>query len=328
MPGILVDRVRLGISACVYSCPVRYNGRAFDALSTMGRERSDYSFTPICPECLAGLGVPREPIHLTGPGQCVLAGEAAVRDRHGRDVSSAIVEGSLAAMQALERARVQAVIVKESSPTCGLVKAQVGRRRRAETGAGVFGAMLLERGWFLIPDDALASPVKWWDWRRRMHAWLWLGQRPLDTSAQIYGTWHVLKFLVQEIDRPLAEQIGRDLAALPKRPQAQSAEQFRATVLDALRRPSTLARIRQSMWKTYVHAKKHGRLSGVELHDLTVSSPEVIANSTTIARELALMERVSFENDLLFGTTPVLARDSRRVRLRDSEIADRTEAVR
>ena len=321
MPGVLTDKVRLGISACVYNCPVRYNGKALDGMVHLGRERNDYAFTPVCPECLAGLGVPREPIHLTGPGQAVLCGEAQVRNRHGRDVSQQLLEGARDAMAALERAQVQAVIVKESSPSCGVTKAQIGRRRRAETGAGVFGAMLLERGWFLIPDEALASPVKWWDWRRRMHAWLWLKDRPISSAKDLYDTWHVLKFVMQEIDRPLAEKIGHDLAALPKHPPAEKLEEFRLAMLDTLRRPSTLPRIRQAMWKTYAHAKKKGQLDGIDVHDLSVDSPEAIANSTKIAAELALMERVSFENDLLFATTPVLARDARRVRNRDAELA-------
>lgn len=308
----------MGISACVFRCPVRYNGRAFDALAGIGRERGDYVFTPVCPECLAGLGVPRGPIHLTGPGAAVLAGEAKVRDRHGHDVSEDVVAGARSAMAALERARVQAVIVKEASPSCGLTKAQVGRRRQAETGAGVFGALLLRRGWFLIPDEALSSPVKWWDWRRRMHAWLWLKDRRLDSARDVYEMWHVLKFVVQELDRPLADRIGHELANLPRRPAAERIEAVRSEILEALRRPSTLPRIRQAMWKTYVHAMKRGLLDGVDLHDLTVASPEVLASSTTIARELALMERVSFENDLLFATTPVLARDARRVRQRDN----------
>lgn len=318
MPGLVTSKVRLGISACVFRCPVRYNGKSFDGLAGLGRERGDYVFTPVCPECLAGLGVPRDPIHLTGPGADVLAGEAKVRDRHGHDVSERAIAGARAAMEALERAQVQAVIVKESSPSCGLTKAQIGRKRKAETGAGVFGAMLLESGWFLIPDEALASPVKWWDWRRRMHAWLWFKDRPISSARELYDAWHILKFVVQEIDRPFADQIGRELAALPKRPPADQLESIRSEILDALRRPSTPARIRQAMWKTYVHAKKKGQLDGVDLHELSVTSPEVIANSTTIARELALMERVSFENDLLFGTTPVLARDARRVRQRDA----------
>jgi uncharacterized protein YbbK (DUF523 family) len=317
MPGILSERMRLGVSACVYDCPVRYNGRSFDAVSVLGRERSDYVFTPVCPECLAGLGVPRDPIHLTGPGAEVLAGRASVKDRRGHDVTERVILGARAAMDALERAEVQAVIVKESSPSCGLMKAQIGRHRRAETGAGVFGAQLLASGWFLIPDEALASPLRWWDARRRLHAWLWLKDRPMDSSKAAYEAWHVLKFLVQELDRPLADDIGRRLAALPKRPPRASLEDLRTCVLDALRTPSTTPRIRQAMWKTYVHHRKHGRLDGVELHELDPASPEVIANTTRIVHDLTAMERVSFENDLLFGTSPVLSRDARRVRMRD-----------
>ncbi len=316
---LLTNKVRLGISACVYNCPVRYNGRAFDAVTHLGRERSDYVFTPVCPECLAGLGVPRAAIHLTGPGADVLAGDAGVRDRRGHDVTEQVIAGAQAAIDALQRAHVQAVIVREASPTCGLTKARVGKRRTAETGAGVFGEMLLQSGWFLIPDEALASPVKWWDWRRRMHAWLWLKDRDLASARDLYDAWHVLKFVVQEIDRPLADSVGRRLAALPKHPAADDLEAIRADILDALRCPSTLPRIRQAMWKTYVHAKKKGQLDGVDLHDLRVTSPEVVANSSTIAAELALLERVSFENDLLFATTPVLSRDRRRVRARDED---------
>ena len=58
MAEIISKRLKVGISACAFGCPVRYNGRALDALSLLGRERSDFSVTPVCPECLAGLGVP------------------------------------------------------------------------------------------------------------------------------------------------------------------------------------------------------------------------------------------------------------------------------
>lgn len=320
MPEVLTGRISLGISACLDRCPVRYNGRAFDALAPLGREAHDYVLTPVCPECLAGFGVPRDPVHLTGSGEEVIAGAAQVRTRRGRDVTGQLVEGARTAMAVLERAGVQAVVVKESSPSCGLTKAQVGKRRQAELGCGVFGAMLIGSGFFLIPDDALASPVKWWDWRRRLHAWLWLRSRPVCSVHDLYEAWHVLKFVVQEIDRPFADDMGRQLAALPKRPPTSDFEELRGQMLEVLRRPSTPSRIRQSMWKTYVHAVKQGQLDGVDLHDLSVASPEVIANSTRIARDLTLMERISFENDLLFGTSPVLARDARRVRRRDAEL--------
>jgi len=140
-------------------------------------------------------------------------------------------------------------------------------------------------------------------------------------ARDLYGAWDGLKFVVQETDRPRADALGAELAALPRHAGQERLEELRDEILGSLEKPSTKQRIRGAMWKTYVHAKNKGRLDGVDLHDLSVDSPEVVANSTKIAAELALMERVSFENDLLFATTPVLARDARRVRNRDAELA-------
>lgn len=326
MSEIITERVAVGISACVFACPVRYNGRAFDALSVMGREKGDFTWTPVCPECLAGLGVPRMPVHLTGTGQEVLAGQARVRDRRGHDRTDEVVAGCEAAMATLERAGVEAFVAKEASPTCGLFKARVGKRRtESSAGSGVFGAMLLERGWFLIPDEGLANPLMWWDWRRRLHAWLWLKRRSIERSVDLYDAWHTVKFVVQEVDRPRADAIGNRLAALPKNPPAEELEALRREILDALRTPSTRARIRQALWKAYVHARSSGRLDGVDLHDLTIDSPEVRSNVDRLVSELVGLERVSFENDLLFGTSPVLRRDASRVRAVESARAAATE---
>ncbi|MDH4140602.1 MAG: DUF523 domain-containing protein [Coriobacteriia bacterium] len=323
MAEVITARVPIGISACVFRCPVRYNGKAFDALATIGRERQDFSFTPVCPECMAGLGVPRMPIHLSGPGQEVLAGKARVKDRRGHDVTDALVAGSRACLNALERAQVRAMVVKEASPSCGVYKARVGKRRAEQVeGSGVFGAMLLDTGWFLIPDDALANPLLWWDWRRRLHAWLWLSDRQISGASDLYEAWHVVKFIIQETDRPFADHVGRELAALPKGAPQALLDAMREDILHALRKPSNRKRIRQAAWKTYVHAKKKGTLDGVDLHDLTVNSPEVRENLTQVVKELTTLERISFENDLLFGTSPVLRRDGRRVAAHEREKGD------
>lgn len=326
MSRIITDKLPVGISACAFRCPVRYNGRAQDALSVMGRERADFAFTPVCPECAAGLGVPRNPIHLTGTGAQVLAGTAAVKDRRGNDVTERVIAGCEESLAQLRRAGVVAFIGKESSPTCGIAKARVGKKRTGMLGAGVFGAMLAQHDdLFLIPDDGLANPLMWWDWRRRLHAWVWLRRRPIERSRDLYDAWHVIKFVVQETDRPFADSMGRELAALPKGAPAEQLEELRARMLDALRKPSTRPRIRSAMWKTYVHAAKKGRLEGVDLHDLTVDSPEVRLNSDELARTLIGLERISFENDLLFGTSPVIRRDNRRVRALSAETPARSD---
>jgi len=316
---IITDRVSVGISACLFDCPVRYNGRAFDALEILGRERQDFSWTPVCPECLAGLGVPRMPIHLTGTGQQVVAGSERVLDRHGRDRTADVIAGCESALEALERAGVEAMIVKESSPSCGVYKARVGKRRTESIeGSGVFGAMLLERDWFLIPDTGLANPLVWWDWRRRLHAWLWVKRKDIASSRDLFDAWHVVKFVVQETNRPRADQIGRSLAALPKNPSTADTAALRAEMLDALRAPSTRTRIKGALMKAYAHARTSGQLTGVDLHG--VSEAALASEHTVhgIAEELTRLERVSFENDMLLGPSPVLRRDRRRVEARQN----------
>ncbi len=318
MAQLITRKVAVGISACAFDCPVRYNGHGTDALAIMGRERSDFEFTPVCPECLAGLGVPRVPIHLTGTGAEVLAGNASVRDRRGRDATENLTAGCRDALAALDRAGVVAFIAREASPTCGLTKARVGRRRSEQRGAGVFGEMLLQRDLFLIPDDGMANALAWWDWRRRLHAWLWLRERPIARASDLYAAWHVVKFIVQETDRPFADGMGRRLAALPRGASGADLELLRQEALSALKKPSTKPRIRSAMWKTYAHARKKGQLEGVDLHDLNADSPQVRLNVDQLAAELTRMERISFENDLLFGTSPVIARDRRRIAVADT----------
>ena len=106
--------------------------------------------------------------------------------------------------------------------------------------------------------------------------------------------------------------------ALPKNPSTDVLEGARSRILDALRTPSTRPRIRSALFKTYANARKNGKLDGIDLQDLSVASPEVTANLNKIVKDLTTMERILFENDLLFGTSPVIARDARRVRTRDA----------
>jgi hypothetical protein len=234
-----------------------------------------------------------------------------------------VIEGAQAAMAALERAGVEAFVAKEASPTCGLYKARVGKRRTETSGgSGVFGAMLLDRGWFLIPDTAFANSLLWWDWRRRLHAWLWLKRQPLERSRDLYDAWHPVKFVVQETNRPFADDIGRRLAALPKGAPVAELELLRTEMLDALRAPSTRARIRGALRKAYDHARKQGQLAGVELHDLSMESPEAKTNVDELVHQLTAVERISFENDLLFGTSPVIRRDRKRVKARAQQASE------
>lgn len=311
-PILLDKKPVLGISACCMGCPVRYNGKGFDLLKNLGREKGDFTYCPVCPETLAGLGVMRDPIHLTGEnGAAVLHGEGKVVSRGGRDVTDLVLQGAQAAMQTLERAGARAFIYMDGSPTCGVYRTTLKSQKRGKP-PGIFGAMLDEAGFFLIPALDLQSPLRWWDWRRRLLAFQYLTDVPLKTRGDLYAVWHRLKFLTQELDEPFARALGHELAGIAKYPGDDYLAQFRREVGDRLRKPSNSARMTQSLWKNYVYYR---RQSGKTVPE--VQSPEVARNITTIAKELVRMERAAAESGILFGTAPVIYSGGRKKRQAD-----------
>ena len=261
----------------------------------MGREKNDFTFFPVCPECQAGLGVTRDPVHLIGGnGEQVWNGEAEVKNRSGKLVTKEIKQGCLECLEVLKRSGVTTFIYMDGSPSCGVYRTTLKNTKRGNP-PGVFGSLLLDEGFFLIPSSDLQSPLKWWDWRRWLLAFHWFANHPLSSMQELYETWYVLQFLCQELDNTWAREMGRTPASLSKNDFAQFEPTFRSQVLDLLRRPSTTA-------------KKKGKK--VE----EINSPEFKRNVTTIAKELIKMERTALEDDFLFGASPVIYRGQSRMR--------------
>jgi uncharacterized protein YbbK (DUF523 family) len=308
---VISNRVAIGISACCMGCPVRYNGKGLDTLAAMGRERSDFQWCPVCPECMAGLGVPRDPIHLTGgDGAKVWTGEAAVKNRHGRLVTEDVKFGALSCLETLKRAGITAFVYMDGSPSCGVYRTTLKATKRG-TPPGIFGSLLLSQGFFLIPAADMQSPLKWWDWRRRLLAFYWLTNLDINSKAELYDAWSKLKFLFQELDTPWARAKGHELASLDGAPEAAYIQAFKTEALELLRKPSTVKRITNSLWKNYAHYRK---TMGKTVEG--INSPDFQRNITTIAKELTTMERKAVEDEVLFGTTPVLYREKRRMAAR------------
>jgi uncharacterized protein YbbK (DUF523 family) len=319
-PVIIQDKPIIGISACCMGCPVRYNGRSLDYLKQIGREKGDFFWSPVCPECAAGLGVMRDPIHIEGPnGAAVWQGEARIRSRGGRDVTQAMLAGARESLASLERAGTRAFVYMDGSPSCGVYRTTLRKQNRGKP-PGVFGALLDQAGFFLIPALDLQSPIKWWDWRRRLLAFLWLDQVPIETRADLYDVWYRLKFLAQELDNPWARQLGQKLAGLKGPLDPTFALDFRREVGDVLRRPSTLPRITGSLWKNYSH---HRKVTGEAID--AISQPTTLRNVTTLARELILMEREAAVAGILFGTSPVMYAGRLPSRRRSAATADNQE---
>jgi uncharacterized protein YbbK (DUF523 family) len=306
MDFLLKKKICLGISACNFGAKFRYNRAGWDRVEGLGRERDEYSWAPVCPEVLAGLGVPRPPVKLSGgSGDDLWAGSAKMKNRLGRDVSEQVKTASMACMDALHRSGVDAFLFMEGSPTCGVYRTTLKDKRLGKP-PGAFGSLLLKERIFLIPVLDLESPWKWWDHTRRLHAFVWLKKLEIVCKKDIFEAWHALKFIAQEIDRPLSDEIGRSLAALTGKLGSSDMESWRDLTLDLLRRPSTLKRIQSVMSKHYAHYRKVFGLKVAE-----AQAPSGMLGKAAFVAELIKMERKAAEQGYLFAGRPVLYKPGR-----------------
>jgi uncharacterized protein YbbK (DUF523 family) len=303
MAQVLQEKIKVGISACNFGARVRWNRKGWDRIAPLEREKDNFIWTPICPEVNSGLGVTRAPIRLTGGnGDKLWTGETGVKNRNGEDVTDQVKQGLSESLAILRRADIEAFVFMEGSPTCGVYRTTLKNKRLGKP-PGAFGSLLLREDYFLIPADDLDSPVKWWDWRRRLHAFAWLKRQNLSSKKQLYDIWHLLKFMSQEVSRQEADEIGQRLAAMPRRFSTEFAEQWRSDVLGLLRRPSTFKRICSVMLKHYAHYRKHFGQSGQD-----VRVPQSTDAKRAFVGELHEMEKKAFIDGFDFGGAPVIFR--------------------
>ena len=111
--------MRLCVSRCLLGEPCRYDGRSKPL--PPGVLPADATVIPVCPELVAGLGCPREPIELVGTVPEEPPRVLGVTSR--RDVTAALrrASESLADDLAADAAGPpDAFVLKERSPSCGL----------------------------------------------------------------------------------------------------------------------------------------------------------------------------------------------------------------
>ena len=140
-------RPRVGISRCLLGDEVRYDGghkRDGLLLSSLG---SLVQWVPVCPEVEAGMGTPREPIHLVASEHGVPAGNARARllgVHTGRDWTHTMSAFVTARVRELAEQQLDGYVCKADSPSCGLEQVRVhGGAETARSGRGLFAQALV-----------------------------------------------------------------------------------------------------------------------------------------------------------------------------------------
>ena len=137
----------IGVSACLAGKNCRYDGSSKPNEQVMELIQKGEAFA-FCPECLAGLKIPRSPSEITGgEGADVLQGRAGVVSKDGGDRTK---EFLLAAQKTLELCRkkgIDEVWFKSKSPSCGVKKIYDGTfTGELRDGMGVTAAYLQQNG--------------------------------------------------------------------------------------------------------------------------------------------------------------------------------------
>lgn len=138
------DKPRVGVSACIIGELVRYTGTHAQDEMLMRDLAPHVDLIPMCPEVEAGLGAPRESLHLEGAP----AAPRLVARGSGLDQTPRLRAWSRARARAIDDLRLDGFVLKKGSPSCGMERVRVYRKpdtRPTYDGIGVFARELMAR---------------------------------------------------------------------------------------------------------------------------------------------------------------------------------------
>ena len=140
MTKILVSGCLLGEN-CKYNGGNNYNPRVVEFLK-------DKEVISICPEMMAGMGCPRNPIEIV---------DGVLTDCHGKNVDSLIRKSVMEIMERIRDEEIQCAILQSRSPTCGVKQVYDGTfSGKLIPGSGVFAKSLMDAGYRVIDGEDIS----------------------------------------------------------------------------------------------------------------------------------------------------------------------------
>ena len=140
MTKILVSGCLLGEN-CKYNGGNNYNPRVVEFLK-------DKEVISICPEIMAGMGCPRNPIEIV---------DGVLTDCHGKNVDSLIRKSVMEIMGRIRDEEIQCAVLQSRSPTCGVNQVYDGTfSGKLIPGSGVFAKSLMDAGYLVIDGEDIS----------------------------------------------------------------------------------------------------------------------------------------------------------------------------
>ena len=134
------------VSACLLGQNCKYNGgNNYDA--AVAEYLKDKEVIPVCPEVLAGLGVPRTPVEIV---------DGVVRNRYGNSVDGVLRQAVQEILEQLRGEDIECAILKSRSPTCGVRQVYDGTfSGKLIDGSGILAQALKEAGYRVLDAEEI-----------------------------------------------------------------------------------------------------------------------------------------------------------------------------
>ncbi len=129
--------MKILVSACLLGEDCKYNGgnNKNEEVIKLGEK---HTLIPICPECFAGLPVPRVPSEIK---------DGRVYSKEGKDLTEEFFDGAEKSLYIAEETGCQLAVLKERSPSCGFGKIYDGSfSGRLINGNGIAAQLLYDHG--------------------------------------------------------------------------------------------------------------------------------------------------------------------------------------
>ncbi len=239
-----MEKIRLGISACLLGQNVRYDGgHQLDRFlrDTLGLF---VEYVPVCPEVEMGLPIPRETLRLVGDPDA----PRLVFSRSGEDVTDRMRSWAAGRLEELERENLCGFIFKARSPSSGMARVKLYDRNGVpnKNGVGLFARLFMER-FPLLPveeDGRLNDPRL----RENFLEAIFTFQRWRDLLAEgskaagliDFHARHKLLLMSHSVE--LARQMGKLVARAGRMPAGELFEQYQGLLMKAVRLPATPAK--------------------------------------------------------------------------------------
>lgn len=134
------------VSACLLGRNCKYNGGNNENEKVKAFVR-DREVIEVCPEVLAGLGVPRTPIEIV---------DGIIMDRDGNCPDASLRAAVEEILKQLAGEEIECAILKSRSPTCGVKQVYDGTfSGRLVDGQGVLARALMDAGYRVIEGEDL-----------------------------------------------------------------------------------------------------------------------------------------------------------------------------